>query len=69
MYYIFKESRFYNVPINIFNSFSFRMTATLSGLHVCVSPPTAATPSLSPVAGTGLSRYLVGFSFNRNGLS
>uniref|UniRef100_A0AAY5EZG0 Small ribosomal subunit protein RACK1 n=1 Tax=Electrophorus electricus TaxID=8005 RepID=A0AAY5EZG0_ELEEL len=34
----------------------FRMRATLSGCPVCGSPPTAATPSLYPVAGTSWSR-------------
>lgn len=38
--------------------FFCRTTATLSGFLVCASPPTAATPSLSPVAGTGLWRYI-----------
>lgn len=29
-----------------------RMRATPNGFPACASPPTAATPSLSPVAGT-----------------
>lgn len=43
---------------NLYVPFFHRMTATLSGFLVCASPPTAATPSLSPVAGTGLWRYI-----------
>lgn len=34
-----------------------RMRATLSGCPACASPPTAATPSSSPAAGTRWSRY------------
>lgn len=47
-------SHIHKWSLNVFVPFFCRMTATVSGFLVCASLPTAATPSLSLVAGTGL---------------